>query len=256
MIRKMIKTGALLGAVALAVSACFGFDDKKNTYEGNILIHYEPDYGVDLEAFMHQFFKDGRDSVSFNEYLTIYPVTHSSKLDAEKNLVGGLALCIGSDTLAAPGRRPSRYAVFDEGGCDKSLGYMVFHDTLATQMPEKLITFYLSSEESSCTLKKVFVQNVQAVAQAVKYGTGLAGGPFTSDDFLTLTLTGYKGGASKGSQTVKLVDGTKLLEKWTEVDLSALGSVDYMELHLEASRPDCPLYCCMDNLFFHYLDVY
>ena len=256
MIRKMIKLGALLGAVALAVSACFNLEDKNSTYEGNVLIHYEPDYNEDLEEFMRKFFKNGTDSVSVNEYLTIYPVTHTSKLDADKNLVGGFALCIGIDTIATPVRRPARYAVFDEGGCDKSLGYMVFHDTLSTLMPEKLIQVYLSSEESSCKFKKIFVQNVQAVVEAVKFGTGLSGGPFTAEDFLTLTLTGYKGSASTGSQTVKLVDGTKILDKWTEVDLTSLDTADCLELHLEASRPDCPLYCCIDDLYFYYLDVY
>lgn len=252
----MIQMGAFLAAVALTVSGCFSFDDNKNTYEGNILVHYEPDYDYEVEEFLHNFFKDGTDSVSVNEYLSAGPVTHISKLDADKNLIGGFALCTGIDTLATPDRRPARFAVFDDGGCDKTLAYAVFHDTLSTLMPEKLIAFYLSSEESSCDLKKIFVQNVQAVVLAAKYGVGLSGGPFTADDFLTLTLIGYKGSVSKGSQTVKLVDGTKILDKWTEVDLSSMGSVDHLELHLEASRPDCPLYCCIDNLFFHYRDVY
>lgn len=256
MMKKKMKMGAALSAVALAVSACFSFDDTKNTYEANILVHYEPDSVYEYEDFIHQFFKDGADSVSINEYLTIGPVTHFSKLDADKNLIGGFALCTGIDTLATPDRRPARFAVFDNGGCDKSLAYAVFHDTLSTLMPEKLIQFYLSSEESTCEPKKIFVQNVQAVVQAAKNGVGLSGGPFTSDDFLTLTLIGYRGNTSRGNVTVKLVDGTKILEKWTEVDLSSMGGIDRLELHLEASRPDCPLYCCIDDLYFHYRDVY
>ena len=203
MMKKMMKMGAALSAVALAVSACFSFDDTKNTYEANVLVHYEPDSVFEYEDFIHQFFKDGADSVSINEYLTIGPVTHFSKLDADKNLIGGFALCTGIDEP-----------------------------------------------------KKIFVQNVQAVVQAAKNGVGLSGGPFTSDDFLTLTLIGYRGNTSKGNLTVKLVDGTKILEKWTEVDLSSMGGIDRLELHLEASRPDCPLYCCIDDLYFHYRDVY
>ena len=96
---------------------------------------------------------------------------------------------------------------------------------------------------------------MQAVVQAVKHGVGLSGGPFTSDDFLTLTIIGYRGEASTGRTTVKLVDGTRILEKWTEVDLSPLGAVERIELHLESSRPDCPLYCCIDNFLFHYIDI-
>ena len=255
MMRKMMKMGALLGAVSLIVSGCFDFKDNKSTYEGNILIHYEPDYSQDLEKYMHDFFNDGADSVSINEFLSIWPVAHYSEVDEDKNLIGGFALCTGIDTLATPERRPARFAVFDNGGCDKSLAYAVFHDTLSTLMPEQLIRVYLSTEESACTPKSISVQNVQAVVQAVKHGIGLSGGPFTSEDFRTLTVIGYKGNASTGRATVKLVDGTKILEKWTEVDLTSLGNVDRLELHLEASRPDCPLYCCIDNLYFHYLDV-
>ncbi len=66
-----------------------------------------------------------------------------------------------------------------------------------------------------------------------------------------MTFTGVKGGQSTGTKVVKLVDGTKLLEKWTEVDLSSLGFIEHLDLHLESSRPDCPLYCCIDNLALH-----
>lgn len=255
MMRKMIKMGALLGAVSLIVSGCLDFNGNKSTYEGNILIHYEPDYMQDLDKFMHDFFKDGADSVSVNENFTVWPVTHFAEVDEDKNLIGGFALCTGIDTLDTPERRPARFAVFDDGGCDKTLAYAVFHDTLATLMPEQQILVHLSSAESSCTPTKIFVQNVQAVVQAVKHGVGLSGGPFTSDDFLTLTIIGYRGEASTGRTTVKLVDGTRILEKWTEVDLSPLGAVERIELHLESSRPDCPLYCCIDNFLFHYIDI-
>ena len=102
MMKKMMKMGAALSAVALAVSACFSFDDTKNTYEANVLVHYEPDSVFEYEDFIHQFFKDGADSVSVNEYLTIGPVTHFSKLDADKNLIGGFALCTGIARHAGP----------------------------------------------------------------------------------------------------------------------------------------------------------
>ena len=85
----MIKMGALLGAVSLIVSGCLDFNGNKSTYEGNILIHYEPDYMQDLDKFMHDFFKDGADSVSVNENFTIWPVTHFAEVDEDKNLIGG-----------------------------------------------------------------------------------------------------------------------------------------------------------------------
>lgn len=255
MISKMMRIGAVLG-VALAVSACFAFNDVGSSYEADVVIHYEPDYESQYQDFLSQFFNGGRDSVAVNEFFTIGPATHCAKLDADKNLTGGFALCVGIDTISTPDRRPARFAVFDKGGWNESLAYAVFHDTLSTFMPEKCIELYVANDESSNTLRLVYVQNVQAVVQAVKHGIGLAGGPFTAEDYLTLTFTGKKKGTATGSKSVKLVDGTKLLEKWTEVDLSSLGSVDELDLHLESSRPDCPLYCCIDNLYFHYEENY
>lgn len=256
MMRKLIFKGAVMGAVVGAVSACFAFKDVGSTYEANVKVHYEPDYPSQYEDFLSRFFNAGKDSVSVGEFFTVGPATHCAKLDGEKHFLGGFTLCIGVDTLSAPDRRPARFAVFDKGGAGESLAYAVFHDTLSTCMPEKDIELYVANDESSCTMLQISLQNVQAVVQAVKYGTGLAGGPFTAEDYLTLTITGKKKGASTGSQSVKLVDGTKPLEKWTEVDLSPLGSVDELDLHLESSRADCPLYCCIDDLCFIYSEIY
>ena len=250
MMTKLMKTGVLLSAFALVVSGCFKLENN-SSYEANLVVRYELDNEYNNEEFLAEFFRGGADSVFVNEYLYFGPLTHISKL-SDKKLVGGFAMCTGIDTIATPERRPARFAVFDNGGYDKSLAYAVFHDTTSTLMPEHLLSFSVPSEASSCTLKSISVQNVQAVALAAKFGTGLSGGPFTDADFLTLTLTGYKGGTSTGNKSIKLVDGTKLLDKWTVVDISSLGSVDFLELHLEASRPDCPLYCCIDNLYFHY----
>ena len=256
MMKKMILRGAFLGVAALLAAACFEFGNVGSKYEADILVHYEPDYYYQQEDFINQFFKGGADSVYVGEYFSTGPCTHYAKPDPAGRLLGGFALCMGVDTLAAPDRRPARFAVFDKGGYGESLAYAVFHDTLTSLMPEHAITFYIPNDDSYCSPNVVFVQNVQAVVQAVKYGNDLAGGPFTEDDFLTLTFTGSFKGNAKGSKTVKLVDGKRLLEEWTEVDLTSMSNIDALDLHLESSRPDLPLYCCIDNLYFHYLEVY
>ena len=256
MMRKMILRGVLLGAAALTVAACFEFGNVGSKYETDVLVHYEPDYYYQEADFIAQFFKDGADSVYVGEGFSTGPCSHYSKADASGKLLGGFALCIGVDTLASPERRPARLAVFDKGGWNESLAYAVFHDTLASLMPEHAITFYIPNDESYCTPKLVYVQNVQAVVQAAQFGNDLAGGPFTDADYLTVTFTGSFKGTARESKTVKLVDGKKPLEAWTEVDLSSMGNIDALDLHLESSRSDFPLYCCIDNLYFHYLEVY
>ena len=123
-------------------------------------------------------------------------------------------------------------------------------------MPQHAVRIGIPNDESSCVPVSVHVQNVQAVVQAVRHGTGLAGGAFGADDYLTLTFVGSRGGTSTGEKSVKLVEGTKVLGEWTEVDLSALGKIDALDLKLASSRPDLPLYCAVDDLIFHYQAIY
>ena len=255
--RKMIIRCALVGAAALVVAACFGDDNDPTTkYEGNYLIHYEPDNAYEEDEFINTFFPTG-DTVSVNKYLSIGPMTHYSSITEDGVFEGGFALCRGKDTDASPERKPSRFAVYDEkGGYGGSLAYVVFHDTLSTLMPEHAIAFYIPNAESNCSPKSLLVHNVQAVVQAVKHGVGLEGGPFGADDYLVLTLTGSLKGKAGETVTVKLVDGTSCVSEWKEVDLSKMGYVDAVDLHLESSRADFPLYCCLENFLFHYTEIY
>ena len=251
----MIRIAAWV-AVVLLTAACFSMEGTGSRNEINYVMGYEPDYGYSLTSFLNTFFHDGADTVSVNTYLTLGPLTHNSKLAPDSTLVGGFAMCIGLDTVATPDRTPSRFAVYDKGGHEQSFGYAVFHDTTAALMPEHAIRIVIPNDDSSCTLKSLYVQNVQAVVQAVKYGNGLADGPFTEDDHLTLILTTSFKGAAQETVRVKLVDGTHLLDGWKEVDLSKASNVDALDLHLESTRPDLPLYCCLDDLSFHYLEIY
>ena len=100
------------------------------------------------------------------------------------------------------------------------------------------------------------MQNSHAVVEAVKYGIGLADGPFGEDDWMDLTFKAYYKGASAGEKTVRLVDGKKPLSEWTEVDLSSMTKTDAMDLVLTSSRPDMPLYVCLDDFVFYYLEIY
>lgn len=256
MMQKMMIRGALLGALSLLACGCLDNMAGGSHYETTVIVHYEPEYYYDLDDFLDVFFDGGKDTVSVTKYLSLGPLCHNTTVAADSSLIGGFAMCIGVDTLAAPDRKPSRFAVFDKGGKDESIAYAVFHDTLATLMPEHAITFAIPNESSTCSPLSVYVQNVQAVVQASRYGIGLADGPFGLNDHLTLTIKGFMKGKALGSKSVKLVDGTHILEGWTEVDLSSFGDVDAMDFSLESNRPDLPLYCCLDDLMFHYVEVY
>lgn len=256
MMNKLTARCALLGAAALLAAACFDEQDYTSQYDYQVVIQFEPDEEYQWEDFVKTFFNEGKDTVGFHQSFSNGPVYHFAKIDGTE-FQGGLVLAMGKDADASVDRKPSRFAVFDEkGGYKGSRAYAVFHDTTAYMMPEHLIQIALPNTDSYCEIQGMFVQNVQAVYQAAKYGVGLAGGPFTEEDYLLLTVTGYKGTAQTGQTEIKLVNGTNAIREWTDVDLSDLGKVDAVDFHLSSSRADLPLYCCVDSMVYHYKEVY
>ena len=257
---KMMIQGALLGVMALLAASCFNGKDYENKIDTHLLFEFEPQYEYEWPDFADKFFPHDEDTVFFAANITQGPVFFCAKLveqDGQNVFQGGMALCRGKDTNALPNRDPSYFAVYDEKvGHQGSRAYLVFHDAPADQMPEHFIQIYLPNTESSCSAETMYVHNVQAVVQAAKYGVGLAGGPFQDDDYLLLTVTGMKGTTVTGTKEVKLVDGTSFLKEWTSVDVSDLGSVNYIDFKLTSSRPDFPLYCCLDDLMLHYIEIY
>jgi len=256
MFKKMIIRSAFLGAMAFAAVSCFSSLDGQSKYEGNLRLAFEPEIAYEWESFVNQFFNGGKDTVAAYPYFTTGTISVCAKLTDDDVFQGGFALCRGVDSLAAAGRTPSRFAVFDKGGNYGSYCYAVFHDTTATLMPEHGVLAPVPNAQSSNVPSVVYVQNVQATVQAARLGTGLAGGPFGAGDHLTLTVTGYKGTAKTGEKSVALISGTEPLKEWTEVDLTGLGSVDALDFHLSSNRDDMPLYCCIDDLVIHVTEIY
>ena len=252
---KMMIQGAFVGVMALLATSCFNKGDYKTEYKSYISVGFEPEMEYDWADFVYEWFNAGKDTVSFFPNFRWGPVYFFAKLDDQKVFQGGTALCSGKDADASPERDPSYFAVYDgNGGNQKSHAYAVFHQT--STMPDHFIQIYLPNTESSCAAETMYVHNVQAVVQAAQHGVGLAGGPFQADDYLLLTVTGMRGTTVTGSKEVKLVDGTTFIKEWTKVDISDLGSIDTIEFKLTSSRSDFPLYCCLDDLMVHYIEIY
>ena len=255
MMKKMVRC-ALLGAAALLAAACFSKQDFHTQYDTQVLIRFEPDEDYQWDNFVNEFFNGGKDTVGFHESFSLDPIYHYAKLDGN-TFLGGLVIARGKDADASEGRKPSRFAVYDENGGNKGTkAYAVFHDTTAALMPEHLIEIAIPNVDSYCEPKFMMVHNVQAVYQAVKYGVGLADGPFGEQDYLILTVTGYKGTTETGHKEVKLVNGTNAIKEWTEMDLNGIGQIDNLQFHLTSSRPDLPLYCAVDDMAYHYFVLY
>ena len=254
--RKMIRC-ALLGAMALLSAACLKKGDFKDEFNSHLLVSFEPEYDYMWDDFVDAMFDHGRDTVAASPSLSVGPIYHFAKVDAEEGFFGGFVLARGRNADASVDQAPSRFAVFDEHvGYNNSKAYAVFHDTTATLMPEHAVRIVIPNEFSSCTTEFLYVHNVQAAVQAAVHGVGLADGPFLSDDYLTLTVTGILDGKETGSKEVKLIDGTSYIKEWTKVDLASLGSIDGLDLHISSSRPDFPLYCCLDDMGYYYHELY
>lgn len=253
---KMMIRCALVGATALLTAACFSLNDVGSKSDRYIQVFFEPENAYDYSSFLSSLFDGGKDTVSVNEWLYHGPIYFHSNVAEDGSLIGGFALCYGTDTLSAPDHKPSRYAVFDKSGNSGSFAYVVFQDTIPSLMPEHAVQVYLPNGESSCVPVGFFVQNTNEVVMAVLYGTGLSGGPFTSDDYLQLTVTATLNGTAAGQQTIRLVDGTRLLDGWTEVELKDFSPMDAMDLKLTSSRPDMPLSMCLDDCVYHYVEIY
>ena len=254
--RKMIRC-ALLGAATLLAASCLGKSDYKDEYNTHILVRFEPDVDYQWDDFVDSFFDGGKDTVAFAPSISIGPVYHFAKVDDDEHFQGGFTLARGKDADASADRKPSRFAVYDEnGGNLKSRAYAVFHDTTATLMPEHSVQIQIPNVDSSCSAEGMFVHNVQAAVQAAVHGVGLADGPFQAGDYLLLTVSGSLKGKVTKTKEVKLIDGTSYLKEWTQVDLTSLGQIDALDLHLSSSRADLPLYCCLDDMGYHYIEIY
>lgn len=257
MMYDLMKRCALLGAAALLAAACLGNKDYGSQRTTALVVRFEPEMDDDWGEFLYTFFNEGRDTVSINGNFSVGPAYHFAKKGDVDGTFGGLIIARGHDVDASADRAPSRLAVYNKNyGHQGSKAYGVFHDTTSALMPDHAIQIYIPNEDSSCTPGGMFVHNVQAAVQAAKYGVGLEGGPFQEGDHLTLTVSGYLGTTLAGQVEVKLIDGTKIVDEWKEVSLDEIDKIDIIDMHLTSSRADFPLYCCVDDMWYTYLEVY
>ena len=257
MMYDLMKRCVLLGAVALLAAACLDNKDYGTERTTALVVRFEPELEYEWSEFLYTFFNEGKDTVSINDYFRVGTAYHFAKKGTEADTFGGLAISRGHDADASADRAPSRLAVWDKAyGHEGSKAYAVFHDTTSALMPDHIIQIYVPNTESSCLAGGMFVHNVQATVQAAKYGVGLEGGPFQEGDHLTLKVIGFKGTAVTKEVEVKLIDGTKIVDEWKEVSLDALDDVDAVDMHLTSSRADFPLFCCVDDMWYTYHEVY
>lgn len=113
--------------------------------------------------------------------------------------------------------------------------YAVFCQTYDTEMPQHDVTF-LSSKYGTCAPKYCWVNNSEAVYEALKQNGGS----------LTLKATGYLGDELTGTSEMKLAADT-VVYNWTRFDLTPLGNIDAIDFELKTEEL-IPMNFCLDEL--------
>lgn len=123
------------------------------------------------------------------------------------------------------------------------LSYLVFRDNPDEgMMPEHDIHF-TALDYGMCQMAVCYVSNTVEVADAVAEN-------FDKGDRLTLKATGYLDGNKTGHAEIHLADFSaqkdSIVTEWTPFDLSALGSVEYVDFDIISTNEAVPGYACID----------
>lgn len=179
-------------------------------------------------------------------------LTFHNKLNSDNEFTGGFLLSLKKDSDFSKGHFESLYSVADTSKNKSNIanGFAVYYDnTSKSKMPEHSITFVYNAT-GTCTPTTVSVSNTNYVANLIINGTqGIS--KFNEGDWLKLTIIGYRDGVKTGSTEIALAEyaekGLQVLKGWTKLDLTKVGSFQYLDFKIDSNRDDIPRYCCIDN---------
>lgn len=201
----------------------------------------------------------GKDSVFFKSDFAeggLSSIIFYGKRDGDPlKFRGGIMMSLLKDTTYKAGHftEKSLYSVAsDTTGAFDSKGFAIFYDS-KSNMPEHTVGFaYAKSEYTSyCSLLRIMVANTNYMVNLIKFGNGNIPA-FQQGDVLTLKIKGIRGGTETSSASFTLAkydgNGLSVVTGWKSMDVSKIGTFDYLDFSLESNRSDFPLYCCIDEL--------
>lgn len=169
-------------------------------------------------------FKDTTYFASTDGFIGYNVLFFNNSLDkGDSTRFGGFALGYKSDTLVVN----DPYVAYDRDTLKyDDQFFMLFRQNELT--PQKAIEFaYAGNPTCSCTMIGCYVANT-AHSFGLMQNLG-------SGDHADVIFTGYKSGVKTGEKSFSLLDKDGPLSKRTQVDLSALGSVDYITVQLSST---------------------
>ena len=237
--------------LVVILAAAFAFSCKpgpsySTQYTAVTTFEYDAEYGVD---YLKEFAKDS----------TFYDAQNGLALgwgdlgffhkvsEIDKSFQGGWKHSYqrpvgdGRDAEKPAGYVPSNYRSMGPHTGSSNKTYAVFcQNEDPTGMPERDVKF-MSAQYGTCTPSQCWVNNSEAVYEAVKQSFG-------ASDRLVLKATGYLGGVKTDEVSIQMAAADTIMYNWSKLDLTKLGNVDAIDFELTSTKGDIPMYFCMDEL--------
>lgn len=237
---KRIKLIFVLAVTLLAAVSCLKSTNKQNFT-----------WDVSFEEEGLKFHAD--DSTCFNSFVSFGNLIGFSAVvsgEENENLLGGFGLCRGVDPTLTGTAAKTPYHCFAHPYLENEKTFAVFRQS--GNMPEEQIIFNIPSVQSTISPRGVMLCNTHNFIQIAKLGNGFGEGKFTSGDWAEVKFTGSLNGAETGSVSFRMADFSggkeEIVEEWTLVDLSPLGSVDKIDISLSSSRENVFQVVCLDHV--------
>lgn len=237
----MKRIGLILMTLACVVSC---LDDPGFVQSNTIYADFE--YGYVNEDFK-------KDSLYYEQpFASNNALVFMNKTDkATGTFLGGFALSNFSGNIvekkaddeesqADEPKETNPFRVYAPQGTKNS--YAVFHQS--SQMPEHDVAFNIQ-EIGTCRMRMCFVNNTAQVVEYVKEN-------FEVGDRITLKAVGYLDGKQVATKDIFLADYSaqkdSVVTRWTQMDLSSFGFIDYVDFEISSTKPDVPMYFCLDAM--------
>lgn len=235
----------LLSAIILlvVVSSCF----KGSYYESSYTLVADFEYSnLNYDEIF------GKDSVYYDDAFVYGDFGFYNKHEST-SFDGGMALSIAKNPHLSEGTSYtddiSPYSVYNKYAAGQTNTFAVFYENnVLSMMPEHEVCFGYTSI-GTCTMSYCYVNNTTLVAASILDDRSPY--KFSDGDYLKLVATGYLNGTKTGEASISLAEFNSardsVVSEWTKFDLSALGSVEYVDFSFETSKQNMPKYACIDD---------
>lgn len=230
---KYMKRIMILFVSLIALASCMMDTTTQQSYTLVATFEYSVDFGEDSLYFDTKYGQGiGWDDLAFLH-----------KLDEDRTeFTGGFLLSQLKSTEDTA--LDSTWRVVQGRGYGSSETYLVYHSNQDKSMMPEHDALFITKDYGTCAPSGCYVNNTALVASKVR-------STFEIGDRLVLKAVGYVGEKKTGETEILLADYSaqqdSVMTAWTPFELNKLGTVETIDFELISTRPEVPLYVCIDN---------